>query len=465
MPIRAEPGSYRDREGRVFYRDDRVYRTLSAVALAHWEALAGSRFFQRAMADGRVVGTQRVELPADAPPAGAQPWVAALEHERIPFVSYPYEWSFGMLRDAALLQLGLLREALEEGFVLKDSSAYNLQWIGTRPVFIDVPSFERLAPGEPWVGYLQFCQLFLYPLLLTAHRDVPFQPLLRGALDGVTPEVAARLLSGSDRFRRGVFTHVYLQARLQAMTAGASRSVKRELSESGFQRELILANVRRLERLVESLSWRRTSSTWVSYRESHGYSDEDHQAKRRFVAAAAAAAPRRLVWDLGANTGDFSRLCREHAEYVVALDADALTVERLYGELRTEGDRKILPLVGNLVDPSPGLGWRGTERRALPERGRPDLVLALALLHHLVIAANVPLDEVVDWLASVGGDLVIEFVSKQDPMVARLLLNKEDRYADYDLARLESALARHYAIERRLDLGSGTRTLLHARRA
>jgi len=249
------------------------------------------------------------------------------------------------------------------------------------------------------------------------------------------------------------------------MTAGASRSVKRELSESGFQRELILANVRRLERLVESLSWRRTSSTWVSYRESHGYSDEDHQAKRRFVAAAAAAAPRRLVWDLGANTGDFSRLCREHAEYVVALDADALTVERLYGELRTEGDRKILPLVGNLVDPSPGLGWRGTERRALPERGRPDLVLALALLHHLVIAANVPLDEVVDWLASVGGDLVIEFVSKQDPMVARLLLNKEDRYADYDLARLESALARHYAIERRLDLGSGTRTLLHARRA
>lgn len=465
MPLRAEPGSYRDREGRVFYRDDRVFRTLSAAALAHWEALDGAGFFQRAMADGRVVRTSRMELPADAPPAGAQPWVAALEHERIPFVSYPYEWSFGMLRDAALLQLGLLREALEEGFVLKDSSAYNLQWVGSRPVFIDVPSFERLAPGEPWVGYLQFCQLFLYPLLLTAHRDVPFQPLLRGALDGVPPEVATRLLSGADRFRRGVFTHVYLQARLQSMTAGASSSVKRELSESGFHRELILANVRKLERLVASLAWRRTSSTWVAYRESHGYSDEDHQAKRRFVAAAAAAAPRRLVWDLGANTGDFSRVCREHADYVIALDADALAIERLYQELKREGERGILPLVGNLVDPSPGLGWRGTERKTLAERGRPDLVLALALLHHLVIAANVPLDEVVDWLASVGGDLVIEYVSKQDPMVARLLLNKEDRYADYDLARLEFALARHYAIQDRLELGSGTRTLIHARRA
>jgi hypothetical protein len=464
MPLRAEPGSYRDREGRVFYRDDKVYRTLSAAALANWRALEGTDFFARAMAEGRVVRTRGVELPADAPPAGAQPWAAALEHERVPFVSYPYEWSFGMLRDAALLQLRLLREALEEGFVLKDSSAYNLQWVGARPVFIDVPSFERLAAGEPWVGYLQFCQLFLYPLLLTAHRDVPFQPLLRGALDGVTPETAAGLLCGTDRLRRGVFTHVYLQAKLQAMTAGAAKSVKRELAESGFHRELILANVRKLERLVESLAWRRTSSTWVAYRESHGYSEEDHQAKRRFVAAAAAAAPRRLAWDLGANTGDFSRVCREHADYVVALDADALAIERLYQELKREGERAILPLVGNLVDPSPGLGWRGTERKTLAERGRPDLVLALALLHHLVISANVPLDEVVDWLASVGGDLVIEFVSKQDPMVARLLLNKEDRYADYDLARLEAALARRYAIENRLELGSGTRTLIFARR-
>ena len=464
MPLRAEPGSFRDREGRVFYRDDRVLRTLSEPALAHWEALERTAFFPRAMADGRVVATRRIELPDDAPPSGAQPWVAALEHERVPFVSYPYEWSFGMLRDAALLQLNLLREALEEGFVLKDSSAYNLQWVGARPVFIDVPSFERLAPGEPWVGYLQFCQLFLYPLLLAAHRDVPFQPLLRGALDGVTPEVAARLLAGGARFRRGVFAHVHLQARLQAMTAGASRSVKRELSESGFHRELILANVRKLERLVGGLEWRRTSSTWVAYRESHGYSPEDHEAKRRFVAAAAAAAPRRLVWDLGANTGDFSRVCRAHADYVVALDADALAIERLYRELARDGERGILPLVGNLVDPSPGLGWRGRERKTLAERGRPDLVLALALLHHLVIAANVPLDEVVEWLASVGGDLVIEYVSKQDPMVARLLLNKEDRYSDYDLARLEAALARHYEIADRLELASGTRTLLHARR-
>jgi len=465
MSLPADPGSYRDREGRVFHRDGRVLRTLSAAALAEWEALQATRFFPRAMAAGRVVATRRVELPADAPPARARPWVAALEHERVPFLSYPYEWSFGMLRDAAKLQLGLLSEALEEGFVLKDSSAYNFQWLGARPLLIDVPSFERLAPGEPWVGYLQFCQLFLYPLLLTAYRDVPFQPLLRGALDGVTPETAAALLHGRDRLRRGVFTHVWLQARLQALAAGAERSVKRQLAESGFSRALILANVRKLARLVDALAWRRTASTWAGYRESHGYSAEDHAAKREFVARAAAGRKPGLVWDLGANTGDFARVCRDHAGYVVALDADHLAVERLYQELRRDGETRILPLVGNVVDPSTGLGWRGRERQGLEDRGRPDLVLALALIHHLVIGANVPLDELVDWWASLGGDLVVEFVAREDPMVKKLLLNKEDRYADYDRDRLERALGRHWALERRLDLASGTRTLYHARRA
>ena len=464
MPLPAEPGSYRDREGRVFYRDGRVFRALSARALAAWEEVSATAFFRRAQEAGEVVATRRVELPSDAPAPSAHAWAGALEHERVPFVSYPYEWSFGMLRDAALLQLRLLDAALAEGFVLKDSSAYNVQWVGTRPVFIDVPSFQRLATNEPWVGYLQFCQLFLYPLLMTAYLDLPFQPWLRGSLDGVTPAVAASLFHGRQRFRRGVLAHVYLQAKLQAVAGGARKSLRRELAETGFGRELIVANVRRLIRLIESLEWKRTRSEWVSYRETHGYDAADQAAKRRFVAAAAAAAPRRQIWDLGANTGEYSRVCRDAAETVVALDADPLAIERLYRELRREDDRRILPLVGNLVDPSPAQGWRGAERQAWIERGRPDLVLALALLHHLVIGANVPLDELVDWLADLGGDLVIELVAKDDPMVAKLLLEKEDRYQDYGRERLESALARRYTISDRLELASGTRTLYFARR-
>jgi SAM-dependent methyltransferase len=464
MRAPTDPGSFRDREGQVFYSSDRVCRALSALALEEWEALAGADFFIRAMQERRVVNTRRVPLPPDAPPAPAQAWAGALEHDRIPFISYPYEWSFGMLQDAALLQLDLLAEALQAGFILKDSSSYNVQWCGTRPVFIDVPSFQRHAPNEPWTGYLQFCQLFLFPLMLTAYQDLPFHPWLRGAIDGITPEAANRLLSGRARWRRGVFTHAYLQSRLQAATADARHSMRRTLSDSGFSRELIFTNVRGLRRLVSSFRWRQKSSAWVAYRETHSYTDEDYEAKRRFVATAAAAAPRALVWDLGCNTGDFARVCLDHADYVVALDADPLAIERLYRELRNTGEQRILPLVGNLTDPSPGLGWQGAERRPLPTRGRPDLVLALALLHHLVIAANVPLDAVVDWLASLGGDLVIEFVAREDPMVQRLLLNKDDRYADYALERLEQALSRNFQIESRLELKSGTRTLIHARR-
>ena len=174
-----EPGSFRDWDSRVFYDDARVLRALSEDGLADWVALSGSELFEQAVAEGKLVATSRVD---DASIAGA---AAVLEHERIPFVSYPYEWTFAMLRDAALLQLELLRRGLEEDLILKDSSSYNVQWRGARPVFIDVGSFERLRPGEPWAGYRQFCMLYLYPLLLEAYRGIPFQPLLRGSLEGV----------------------------------------------------------------------------------------------------------------------------------------------------------------------------------------------------------------------------------------------------------------------------------------
>ncbi len=462
---RTDPGSFRDREGRVFYLDGTVYRALSSRALEQWEALSGASFFAAAMGDGRVVRTKRVELPEHAPRSGAQPWVAALEHQRIPFISYPYEWSFSMLRDAAGLQLSLLDSALAEGFVLKDSSSYNIQWLGSSPILIDVPSFQKLAGGEPWVGYLQFCELFLYPLMLTAYRDTPFQPWLRGSLDGITPEVCNALFSFRDRFRSGVFTHVYLQAKLQKMTADSNRSVRKDLENAGFSKDLIESNVKRLGKLVGSLSWRRTSSEWVGYRDCHSYSDADHEAKQTFVEEATAEARRSLVWDLGCNTGEYSRIAAQHADYVVAMDVDHLAIDRLYLELRERGPSNILPLVGNLADPSPSLGWRGQERRQLADRGRPDLILALALIHHLVIRAHIPLEEVVDSFAELGSDLVIEFVHKDDAMVQKLLLNKEDRYADYEQSNLERCLEKHFEIVRRQTLGSGTRTLYYARRS
>lgn len=482
-----DPGSFRDRDGRVFYHDGRVCRALSADALSAWQRLSDTRFFPKLMESGAVVGTRRAddepELLAGLEKTDGASWVAALEHERIPFISYPYEWCFGMLRDAALGQLDLLTTSLAEDFVLKDASPYNTQWIGARQTFIDVASFEPRRAGDPWAGYLQFCRLFLYPLLLTAYRHLPFQPWLRADLDGIPPEEMAAILNRwRDRLRPGVFKDVYLQAALHRRQTKLQRrelqthkprksddpdssddpqSLRREMGRAGFGKEMILANVGRLRKIVRGLQWRQSESTWADYHAESSYDAENRGVKEDFVRRAAAARPLSLVWDLGCNTGHFSRIAAETADYVIAMDADHLAIERLYGELKSDSRPDILPLVANLASPSPGLGWRLRERRPLEDRGRPDLVLALALIHHLVLSANIPLPDLVDWLIDLGADLVIEFVTKDDPMVRRLLRNQVDTYDDYDPRIFEDCLAKGFETVDKLTFHHGTRTLYH----
>ena len=254
--VRSEHGSFRDRHGRVFYRDGTVYRALSRQAIDAWERLEKTRFFPRLIKEGLIVRTRRVDsgglASADVPPGD---WAGLLRHETLPFVSYPYEWSFQMLQDAALLQLRLISESLAEGMILKDATPYNVQWNGSRPVFIDIPSFEPLPPGGAWTGYRQFCSLHLYPLMLQAYRNLPFQPWLRGSLEGISPRECRDLLSGRDLFRSGVLLHVWLQSRFQDRYAARPESASQLLKDAGFNPKAILSNVRRLTRLVSRLKW------------------------------------------------------------------------------------------------------------------------------------------------------------------------------------------------------------------
>lgn len=423
------------------------------------------------MAEGKLVRTEVVGASSGGAPGGSPPGAdlpsgapaaALLEHERVPFVSYPYEWPFEMLREAALLELELLRAALGEDMTLKDASPYNVQWRGARPVFVDVGSFERLRAGEPWAGYRQFCKLFLYPLMLQAYRDVPYHARLGGSLEGIDPSEARALLRGRDLLRPGVLSHVVLHARLERRH-GDDEDVARELRRAGFRKELIDANARRLERLVGRLRWRPGQSTWTAYGDSAPYDRADAERKDAFVREVTGARRWSLAWDLGCNDGRFARIAAEQAGYVVAMDADHPSVDALYRALRDEGRESILPLVVDLAEPSPPRGWRGRERAGLEERGRPDLVLCLALVHHLSIGRNVPLGEVLDWLAELGAALVIEFPSPEDPMVRRLLRRKRtDAHPDYRVDLFERALGERFEVRRRETLASGTRTLYHA---
>ncbi|MEQ9407297.1 MAG: hypothetical protein RIK87_06200 [Fuerstiella sp.] len=463
LPARPDyvAGSFRDRAGRVFEHDGEIFRAISEQAREEWEFAASLEFVRNGMQRHEIVPTKYSRQHAAAA-AISDEWTAVLHHERLPLVTYPYEWSFSMLRDAALLHLDLIQRALSEDAIFKDATPFNIQFDGVRPVFIDTASIVRLRPGALWEGYRQFCQMFLYPLMLQSFRGVDFQPFLRGRLDGISPEQFHALTSFRDKFRRGVLTHVVLHSRLQPASqhSGAER-ISESLKESGFRKSLIENNIAGLTRLIRGLSWTPSKSRWSDYDREAEPVRLDAQVKENFVREVTAPRHWKQVWDVGCNLGRYSRIAAASADLVVALDSDHLTVDRLYRSLRDEGVRGITPLVYNPADPSPGLGWRCTERAEFADRGRPDLILFLAVLHHLVIGCNLLLPDVIDWLAERRAALVIEFVDRRDPQVQSLLANRDDVFPDYSREAFERCLRRRFTVRRTVDLPSGARTLFH----
>lgn len=458
-----DPGSFRDPSNLVFHADGRVLRGLRGDAVDDWHALAAAPFFQSLQQQGKLCRTWPVQRDSTLS-ADAQGWPVVLEHERVPFVSYPYEWCFSMLRDAAMLHLEVLLAALDDGMTTKDGSAYNVQWRGAAPTFIDIGSFESVRAGEPWAGYRQFCQTMLYPLMLQAHCGLSFQPWMRAQVDGIEAVQIRHLFNGARRLKAGVFKHIHLHEALQARyTRSTTESVRADLRSAGFSAELVVAAVRGLQRLVRRLEWTPPRSHWTEYQGSCTYSAGDRQTKAAFVAEALAHRRPDLTLDLGANDGTYSRLAARHAQYVVAVEFDEAVVECLYRELRAEGERRVLPLVMDLANPSPGIGWRGKERAAFTDRARADLVLALALVHHLAIGRNVPLAEVIDFLAGAGRSVVVEFIDPTDPMASHLLANKpQGMFPDYRRDEFERLLAERMTIVRRQELPSGTRAMYFA---
>lgn len=458
-PSIADPGSFRDPDGRIFSVDGRVLRGLSAQGAQDWAALERAPWFRDAVERGQIVRTER--RTADVPNEIGDTYDAVLEHERIPFLSYPYEWTFSMLRDAALLHLDLLLAALDAGFGMKDGYAYNVQFRGSEPVFIDVGSFVPSADG-PWPGYRQFCETFLYPLMLTGTCGMAFQPLLRGRVDGIPPTEMAALLGRSRALRPGVLKHVLLHAALERRTSDASsQETAAGLKRAGFDAELSRATTKSLRKLVGKLTWDAAESAWSAYRHTCSYDDADRLAKDDYVKRTLAdTGPHGLTWDLGCNDGAYSLIAADHSDHVVAADFDPLTVDLLYRQLRSNGERRIQPLVLDLTDPSPGIGWRNRERRAFLDRSSPDAVLALALIHHLVITAAIPMAEVLDLLASLDALVVIEFVEPDDPMARKLLANKPaGRHDDYSRECFERLAEARFDEVERLPLPSGRRTL------
>ncbi|MEX1193465.1 MAG: hypothetical protein WD904_11410 [Dehalococcoidia bacterium] len=459
-----DSGSFRDPSGGVLLSGDRVLRFFRPGAEGDFRKALASGALASLEDRGLVVGSRVLdraanpELYASAVQATGADVALLVEHPRIPFISYPYGWPFEMLRAAAIAQLDVIEAALNKGFAVKDATAYNMQFIGSRPVFIDVASLEPYEQGGQWAGYAQFCRGFLNPLLLQSLRGVPFQPWLRHSLDGIDPAQLSRLLGLKNKLRPGVFVHVVLQAWLNRRFAGGEtlKAAARSVSLAST-----LGLVRGLRKVVERLKRRGGKTTWVDYEANLPYAAAALAAKERFVEQSVAAERPAVLWDLGCNQGLFSMIAARHAGYVVAMDFDEAAVGGLYEKLH--GSENVLPLVVDLMNPEPDQGWAQDERRGLAARGPADFALALALVHHLRISGNVPLHRIAQWLSTVTRAGVIEFVPKADPMVQRLLSTRRDVYPDYTQDAFEAALNECFNIEERHQLPESQRVLYRFR--
>jgi hypothetical protein len=381
----------------------------------------------------------------------------------VPFLSYPYEWCFAQLQDAAKVTLEIQRRALSRGMTLKDASAFNVQFIDGRPVFIDTLSFERYQEGQPWVAYRQFCQHFLAPLLLMSRVDIQLGRLLATHLDGIPLNLASRLLPRRTWMRPAWLTHVHLHA----YTIGryADRDIPEAAADRGVSRRGLDALITHLYGAIESLQWA-VRTEWSEYGSDHGYGQTAMDTKRRVLGDMVRETAPRVVWDLGANTGTFSRIAADNGAAVIAIDADPGAVQRHYGQIRSETQRSVLPLWIDLTNPSPSLGWNHAERVSLLDRGPADMVLVLALVHHLAISNNVPLPLIASWVADLGNSAVVEFVPKEDPQTRRLLRARKDIFTEYDQEHFELAFSSYFEIVRRVPLDQTERVvyLMRSRR-
>ncbi|MDX2168604.1 MAG: methyltransferase [Deltaproteobacteria bacterium] len=435
-----DPSSFRDPDARVLAGGGPdVLRALSQDAATLDARLRRAGVLAELERDGLLIASQRRDDQL-AP----QGWSAVLSAPRLPFVSYPYEWSFSMLQDAALLTLDLQARLLSHAATLKDASAFNVLFDGARPVFVDLGSLAERAGNAPWGAYGQFGDHFLAPLMLEAYRGIPFQPLWRGNLEGLPVRQLAPMLAPFGLLRGGVLTHVMLRAWLERRTQHLSVDARREVRAAPLAPQAVARNVAGLRALIAGLR-SGASSAWATYDETNSYDPAAAERKMAFVRdACARLGGGRQAWDWGANTGRYSRLLAEHYATVVAMDADAGAVDRLYTSLRgTDAARRILPLVMDAMDPSPARGWRGTERLALAERGRPELVLSLALIHHLCLGRGVPLDQFLDFALQDAPHAVVEFIAAEDPMAQALLATKTVTHPGYDAAAF-----RHLAAQR-----------------
>lgn len=400
------------------------------------------------MSSGHIVRTSIVS-PADAKfPVDIMPAVSGqtiLAHESLNFISYSYEWSFTMLKEAALLTLNIQEQAIKHGYSLKDATSFNIAFRDRGPVFLDVLSFEIYNEGKPWIAHGQFCRCFLFPLFITAYLGLPFHAILRGNMGEISLNDVRLLFGWRNIFKKGVFSQILLPAKLEKDFASMIQTKNGTCGTiENISKKNLLVGLQNLREIISSLRPLKNHSVWTDYAQNNSYDEKARRLKRDFVTEfSRSLGANKVLVDLGANNGEYSHIAAAFCKYVIALDYDSTCIDFVYVN---RSDTNIIPIVCDLSNPSPSQGWRQRERASLFERIQSEGFLALALIHHLRVSANIPLTYIVDWLATLGECGVVEWVGKTDCMVQKLLAIRADVYFDYNESNFRELLLKHFMI-------------------
>jgi ribosomal protein L11 methylase PrmA len=426
-----------------------ILRQINPVYKDNYELFMSSGLYDELSAEGAVITHLEVQ-----PGPGAYRTICP---NRVPFISYPYEWSFLQLKDAALLTLYIQKKALEKGMCLKDASAYNIQFIGSHAVHIDTLSFEKYEEGRPWIAYGQFCRHFLAPMAMMALRDAGTGRMQAGYIDGIPLELASHLLPLYSWLNPGLLGHIHLHAKSQAGFGSSAMPKDKNFRMGKFSLRALIDS---LESAVTSLKMGRAATVWGDYYGGTNYSAASFEDKKNIISGFLEGILHNgTIWDMGANTGVFSRLASAAGAYTVAFDSDHSAVAGNYKQALAEKDGLIQPVLVDLNNPSPSLGWANRERKSLLERGPAGSVMALALVHHLAIGNNVPLWAISDFFSGISPNLIIEFVPKEDSQVQKMLYTRGDIFTEYNEDNFEKSFERNFHIDGKKKIKGSTRTV------
>jgi hypothetical protein len=450
--IKRESSSFRDPDGFIFSYNGKLYRCINFSYQQNYEHLIQSGLYDKLVENELLIPHKEVQIPDIETTIN---YYKILEPEAIPFISYPYEWSFSQLKDAALVTLQIQKMALQYGMCLKDASAYNIQFRHGKPILIDILSFEKYQEGKPWFAYKQFCEHFLAPLALMAYKDIRLNQLLKIYIDGIPLNLATKLLPFRSWLRLSLLLHIHLHARSQKYLLNKNINVDKRT----FSKKSLLSLIDSLESAISKLKWEPEKTEWSEYYKDTNYSQEAMFHKKKLVDDYIEEIKPTIVWDLGANIGIFSRIASNKGIYTVSFDSDPSVVEKSYLQVKNYKERNILPLCLDLTNPSPSIGWSNKERLSLIERGPCDLALMLGLIHHIAISNNVPLIQIANFLSQICRYLIIEFVPKDDSQVQRLLRFRKDIFQDYDEKNFEKAFLNYFSILKREKIVDSKRTI------